>query len=133
MLFAALPRSIGTDPEARFDAFRLVNPDPLPVKVLEPMLILPNPDEIPPEFSVPTEVKDELTTLDPRVSLVNTVALLILYSLPVTRFMCSDDVQAAVADNHCHVLFPPAPASTVIPPVLAVALLGEETLPSSMF
>ena len=44
-------------PEVTFEALRLVSPDPLPVKVFEPILILPKPLPIEPEVSVPTEAR----------------------------------------------------------------------------
>jgi hypothetical protein len=54
-------------------AATFVRPEPLPVNILEPILILPNPEEIEPALRTPTPVREELTTPDPNVLLVKTV------------------------------------------------------------
>ena len=46
-------------PEVIFEPLRLVIPDPLPVKVFEPILMLPKPLPIEPEVSVPTVARLE--------------------------------------------------------------------------
>ena len=46
-------------PEVIFEPLRLVSPNPLPVKVFEPILILPKPLPIEPEVSVPTVARLE--------------------------------------------------------------------------
>ena len=42
----------------------LVRPDPLPVNIFEPMLILPKPDPIEPEMRVPTVVRFKRLVMD---------------------------------------------------------------------
>ena len=53
------PRAAARTPEEILPAFNVVNPDPLPVNVLEPILILPKPVVIEPEASVPTVARFE--------------------------------------------------------------------------
>ena len=53
------PFPTATVPEVMFEPLKFVNPDPLPVKIFEPILILPKPLPIEPEVSVPTEARLE--------------------------------------------------------------------------
>src|ERR1035438_8069847 len=46
-------------PEVIFEPLRLVSPDPLPVKVFEPILMFPKPLPIEPEVNAPTEARLE--------------------------------------------------------------------------
>ena len=52
------PLFTGITPEI-FEELILVNPDPLPVNVLEPILILPKPEPIEPEVTLPTVARFE--------------------------------------------------------------------------
>ena len=74
---------------------------------------------------VPTLVREELTTAEPRVVALSTEALAILYSLPVTRSKDSEGVQLSVELIQLIVLSV-APFS-VIPPPSAVVSEGVST------
>ena len=54
-------------------------------RVLEPILIAPKPGMIEPEPRAPTEVSDELTTLEPSVVEFNARTLLMRNAPPVAR------------------------------------------------
>ena len=53
------PLATERDPKVIFEPLRLVSPEPLPVKVFEPTLILPKPLPIEPEVRVPTVARVE--------------------------------------------------------------------------
>jgi hypothetical protein len=59
---------------------------PVVTMLSDPVSILPNPFVIDPAFNAPTVVKDEVSTPDPSVLLLNTSVPLILYVLPVDMF-----------------------------------------------
>ena len=81
------------------------------------------------EPSVPTDVKLDAVTPEPRVEPLRTLVPLISYALPVTRLKSSEDVQPI--DDQVMVLSV-APLS-VIPPPSAVTSVGDATEPNSIF
>ena len=80
---------------------------------------------------VPTEVKLDPVTPEPRVVALSTDVPLISYTLPLSRLKSSEEVQAPVALTQFRVLS--VVPFSVIPPPSAVMFVGEPMLPSSMF
>jgi hypothetical protein len=115
------------------------NDDAVTIPVALTVVALRNPTvETPVEFtlpfippdtvrfpSVPTLVRDELTTPDPSAVELRTEVPLISYCLPVTTLISSDEVHAAVELTQLNVLSV-APFS-VIPPPSAVTSVGDAT------
>ena len=84
-----------------------------------------------PEVKVPTEVRLDPTTVDPRLVLESTSTASILNTLFVANSICSDDVQESVAFIQLKVMS--SVPFKVSPPPSAVVSVGLETLPSSKF
>ena len=84
-----------------------------------------------PVVNVPTEVRLDAVTPDPRVLPLKTLVALILNSLPETRSICSLLVQLSLAFNQRNSLF--VAPSKLIPPPSAVESVGVLTLPSVIF
>ena len=84
-----------------------------------------------PVVIVPTEVRLEPVTPEPSVVPLRTSVPLILYTLPLAMFTCSERVQASVASTQLIVLSV-APLR-VIPPPSAVVSVGVVTDPRTRF
>ena len=105
----------------------LTVPSKLPVNVVDGIapetftlskLVCPSTSKSPDTLSddnVPTDVSEELTTLDPSVVAVRISTPLILKVLPEARSIFSENVQESVESTQLIVLFP-SPDSSVIPP-----------------
>ena len=78
----------------------------------------PEENKIPVIDSLMNEVKEELRTPEPNVSLLNTIELLILKALPLNKSKCSDDVHESVELTQLKVLSV-APVSVKPPPSAA--------------
>ena len=72
---------------------------------------------------VPTFVREEFTTADPRVVALNVSTLFTLYTLPDATFRFSEDPKLSPVASNWNVLLP-SPDSIVIPPPLAAASLA---------
>ena len=90
----------------------------------------PNKPDHVPVVIVPTAVKLDAVTPEPKVVPLNTEVPLIKYVLPVARFKFSEDVQAEVALTQLNVLSI-VPLS-VKPPPSAVASVGLAVAPKVM-
>ena len=107
-----------------------ISPVTLPVRFPEKLPAVTVPVTLR-EPRVPTDVKEEFTTLEPKVVEDKTSLVPILYTFPEDKSKFSDEVQESVASTHLNVLSP-SPESRVIPPPSAAASF-KAPLPRTIF